>query len=639
MAQLFQSSKKYRSRGQALVEFLVASALAALIIPSLLTGLVSSRLGKAQTGQRLEATTIEKEIQDSLRNIRDTDWNAISTNGTFHPVPTSSSWSLSPGSTTIDGYTKSVVISDTFRDTNGVIVESGTIDPSTKKITISVSWNSPIPSLVTETIYLTRQKNLTHIDTTVSDFTNGTLSGSTVTNQSGGEVTLGAGGQGDWCNPNLTLTTLDLPKSGVANAISAIEGQVFAGTGDNASGVSFANVTISNTNPPIASINGTLDGYKTNDVFGETQYAYLATDSNSKEIIIVNLTTNPLTETGYFNAPGNGSGNSVTVSGSVGYMTSGNKLYSFDLSSKSGSRPQLGTVSLAGTGNRIKIIGNYIYVAIQSTTTQLQIIDVTNPRSLSIIGQAQLAALNGKDIFVNNTGTRAYIATEQSASHNEFFIIDVSTKNGNQPILGSYDSSGMNPKALTVVSGNKAIMVGTGGTEYQVINIINENSLTSCGSLNVDTGVNGIASVRENDGDTYSYIITGDASSELKIILGGPGGTYSNSGTFTSSVFDVNTSSVFNRFDVTQAIPNETSITYQIAGADAADGNCANATYTFIGPDGTSSTSFSSGSQIPFSISGVYKNPAKCFRYKASLLSSDSSSSPVMYDFTLNYSP
>ena len=134
MAQLFQSSKKYRSRGQALVEFLVASALAALIIPSLLTGLVSSRLGKAQTGQRLEATTIEKEIQDSLRNIRDTDWNAISTNGTFHPVPTSSSWSLSPGSTTIDGYTKSVVISDTFRDTNGVIVESGTIDPSTKKL-------------------------------------------------------------------------------------------------------------------------------------------------------------------------------------------------------------------------------------------------------------------------------------------------------------------------------------------------------------------------------------------------------------------------------------------------------------------------------------------------------------------------
>ena len=58
-----------------------------------------------------------------------------------------------------------------------------------------------------------------------------------------GEVVLGAtGGVGDWCQPTLAITALDLPKSGVANAISAIQGTLAAGTGENASGVSYANV-------------------------------------------------------------------------------------------------------------------------------------------------------------------------------------------------------------------------------------------------------------------------------------------------------------------------------------------------------------------------------------------------------------
>ena len=112
-------------------------------------------------------------------------------------------------------------------------------------------------------------------------------------------------------------------------------------------------MTISNANPPVAAIARTFDGFKTNGVFGETNYAYLATDNNSKEIEIVNLTTNPYSEAGYFNAPGNDEGDSVFVAGNVGYMTDENKLYTFELSSKTGSRGQLGSVNLAGDGKRL----------------------------------------------------------------------------------------------------------------------------------------------------------------------------------------------------------------------------------------------------------------------------------------------
>src|SRR3989344_7936651 len=92
------------------------------------------------------------------------------------------------------------------------------------------------------------------LQTPLADFDLGTKTGTTVTNVSGGEVTLGAGGHGDWCAPNLSIAALDLPKNGEANAVTAIEGRAFAGTGDNAAGESFVNINITNSDPPLASI-------------------------------------------------------------------------------------------------------------------------------------------------------------------------------------------------------------------------------------------------------------------------------------------------------------------------------------------------------------------------------------------------
>ncbi|MBI5613897.1 hypothetical protein HY947_03145 [Candidatus Gottesmanbacteria bacterium] len=637
--------KKYLTRGQALVEFLVASALAVLILPSLLTGLVSSRLGKAQTNQRLEATTLEKEAQDALRNIRDTSWSAISTNGTFHPTSSSSTWSLSPGSETVNGYTRSIIVADTYRDANGAIASSGTLDPSTKKITISVSWNTPVPSQASETLYLTRQKNLTYTQTTNIDFNAGTINKVTVTNVSGGEITLGSGGLADWCSPTLTLATLDLPKNGEANAISAIPGRIFAGTGENSSGVSFANINVTDTSPPTSQILGTFDGYKTNGVFDESNYAYLATDNNAKEVVIIDLTqqdpiTKKYSEVGYFNAPGNGLGKSVFVSGNIGFVTDANMLYTFDLSSKTGSRSQLGSKQLTANGTKVVINGSYAFVSIAGATQELQIVQFSSDgKTLTIVGSADVNGQAANDVSVNASGTRAYLATGADPSKKEFFIIDTSSKTGNRPVIGSYEANGMNPKAVAIATANKAILVGTGGEEYQVINLTNETAPVRCGGIQVNDGINGIASVIEGDGDVYSYIITEESEEELKIIQGGPGGTYTNAGTFTSSIFDAGAPSAFNRFDVTQAVPNQTSIAYQVAGADAVGGNCASAVFSFVGPDGTSNTSYTNSGQIPFSTSGAYKNPARCFRYKVSLSSSDPSASPILYDFAVNYSP
>lgn len=632
--------------GQALVELLVALAFASILLPGLITGLVASREGKAQNEQRLEATGLLREAQEALRVVRETSWSQVETNGTFHPQISDSSWQLTQGLENINGYTRSIVISDTERDSNGNIVPNGgTSDPSTKKAVISVSWNTPYPSLVTSTIYLTRFLNNTiFTQTTAADFNLGILSDTIVTNTNGGEVALGAGGGSDWCNPNLSITALDLPKSGVANAVTVIEGRAFAGTGENASGVSFANVTISNTNPPVAAITGTFDGYKTNGVFGEANYAYLATDNNFKEIVIIDLNqiiNGKYVETGYFNAPENKEAKSVYVTGDVGYAIVGNKLYTFDLSSKSGSRPQLGSVTLAYEGKKVYVVGNYAYAATESTTSQLQIIQVSNGgRTLSVVGQADVGNQEGKDLFVNSSETRAYLATGLSATEKEFFILDISSKTGDRPILGSYEANGMSPKGITVVTGNKAILVGTGGEEYQTIDIANETTPVRCGGLNINSGVNGVSSVLEQDGDVYSYVITGDASSELKIIEGGPGGQFATTGTFTSSAFDAGSTVAYNRIIPNIVEPLGTNLELQVAVASVADGTCINASYYFVGPDGTSNTFFTTSSAIPLLNNGQgYVNPGQCFKYKAFFSTTDPSAAPILNDVTVNYSP
>jgi type II secretory pathway pseudopilin PulG len=647
-------------QGQSLVEIMLVIALSAVLLPALLAGLFVTHGGKSQQIQRVEAIALMKEAQEVVRNVREAGWSNIATNGTYHPAISGNAWSLVSGSETINGFVRKIDISNVYRDTNGNIVTSGgVVDLSTKQVDITLSWGQPYATSLTTKIYLSRYLNSSALAQTLqSDFAVGSKSGTIVTNTNGGEVTLGAGGGADWCNPNLSITAMDLPKNGVANAVSAIEGKVFAGTGDNASGVSFADVSINNAKPPVSQIAGTYDGFKTNDVFGETNYAYLATDTNAKEIDIMDLTQKDLNgkyaEAGYFNAPGNGTGNSVYVSGNKGYMTDGATLYTFDLSSKSGSRPQLGSISLAGIGNRVVVIGSYAYVAVGSSTTQLQIIQVSSDgKTLAVVGQVSLPALAGKNVFVNSSATRAYVVTAQSATQKEFFVLDITTKSGDRSIVGSYDTNGMDPKGVTVVPGNRAIVVGFGGEEYQVVSIANETNPIHCGGLNIDTGVNGIASILESDGDAYSYIITGDATTELKIIEGGPGGQFAMTGTFESSTLVASSEAIFHRLDVTVNRPVQTDLTFQVAIAHALNGSCNGVAYTYVGPASNPlipdvNTSFgtatTSGTQVfsfalPEDNNGTgYENPGRCFRYKAFFSTTDASFAPIFYDASVVYS-
>lgn len=801
--------RKYNSRaGVSLIELLLAIGLAGALMPAILTGFVTSRQGKVQEQQRTQALTLLKETSQALRSVRERGWPAFAVNGTYHPVVNGGQWTLASGSETVNGDTRSVVISDIQRDSNGAIVSSGgTSDPSTKKVTITVSWTTPYNSSVSSTLYMTRYlNNLVYLQSTQADFNADTLTQISVTNTAGGEVQLGNNLKAKWCSPSFSTSTIDLPDgppvavAATASAVSvSIPNDVFVATSPYATSstkLAYLNVS-ANFDPPTTLLRGTFtldsaqysnasyvpsglgldNNFKTNDVryyksSSGKMYALLATNLPNKEVIAILIDdTNfqdPVNKIykywTFFNTrryqgntqstpnqdqtPFGYGGVSVAVLGNRGYLASGGFLYVFDLSnidSKSvssgldevGCRIELdgydcnpgsgtdrkysagetGTTWSSTTGaahadcsdgGNIELYANndifpvqvgsntYVYVAVGAgTNPEFNIANVTsvptsgtspriNNNSCGTIasgnsGWKRISSLDfnttsgteeaANSVFANSDGTRAYISSNGGIDGNgdgqddskQFYILNTSNKSspaflsgsGSGPTSGYYTGSTSNKemhprRSLTVLNGQRVVLVGTDAVsntndaeEYQVLNSSTESSPTYCAGINYDEGFNDLTSVTEADYDSFVYMVANTNEKQLKIIQGGPDGTYNSDGSLESSIYDMGYSATLNRYTATFTQPVSSTVRFQFAGADAVSGSCTGANYVYTGPDGTSGTYYTTAS-APLALKDTgsgYVNPARCFRYKVYMSTTDYNSTPVLSDMTVNYSP
>ena len=103
----------------------------------------------------------------------------------------------------------------------------------------------------------------------------------------------------------------------------------------------------------------------------------------------------------------------------------------------------------------------------------------------------------------------------------------------------------------------------------------------------------------------------------------------------------------FNRISASVTQPSAgTAVNLQFAAADPAGGSCSNATFSYVGPDGTSNTFYTSSDgatiagTVPFSNDGTgYENPSQCFRYRAEFTTQDPTLTPILSDVSISFSP
>lgn len=483
-----------------------------------------------------------------------------------------------------------------------------------------------------------------------------------VTNTSNGNLSLAQIADQDWCLPSFTAS-IDIIGSGIGKTIQAVPGRVLTGTTGDVS-ITLEKILITDTNPPTQNGISYWNAYDTNEVFGlpTDTYVYVATPNNNKPIVKVQ--TNPtFTEVAYFdnNPSGTGDGKTVYVVGNTGYVVVEGKLWNFNTTPNANNRMLAidpDGVALYGTnatGSRVWVIGNYAFVAAHDAPSNaFQVFNVSNPSNLTRTQSLNVNNRYAKDLFVNSSGTRAYMVTSDKSGkdpdgdgNGQLYIINTSTLPNPPTIIGSVGTGGMRPRGVVAVSNNKVIVAGRwapGWPEYQVFNVATEASPTLCGSINSGVDMTAVTAVQETDGDKYAYAMSKAISAELKIIKGGIGGQwhYASSGTYESQIFDLNTNVAINTISWTYTTPVGTSLKFKVAVAKAVAGSCAGANYVYVGPVKTDPNSYftTTPSAVPLDADGVgYENPGRCFRYKAFLATTNPSLTPVLNTFSFNYSP
>ncbi len=155
-----------RNRGAFLLELLIVIALLGIILGvSAQAVYVSMHSGKV-SGERDVAMGLASEALEAVRGVTDEKWhnifNLTKSTQAYYATITDSRWTIATGTatTTLNNslYTTSIIINNVSRDESTRLIDTGAnYDPSTQKVTVTVSWTGGDPVAISD--YFFRWKN------------------------------------------------------------------------------------------------------------------------------------------------------------------------------------------------------------------------------------------------------------------------------------------------------------------------------------------------------------------------------------------------------------------------------------------------------------------------------------------------
>lgn len=154
--------------GQIILEVVLGIGVAVFFIVGA-AGLAAVSLKAVDVAaKKTAALAFADSVMDEVKIARDASggWSKLLTSCTTaspcHTETSGGNWTIVAGTANdvTNFYTQKIVIDDGKRDVSGNLNDSGTInDPSTKKVTVTVSWGSPIIGTVSIAQYFTRFAN------------------------------------------------------------------------------------------------------------------------------------------------------------------------------------------------------------------------------------------------------------------------------------------------------------------------------------------------------------------------------------------------------------------------------------------------------------------------------------------------
>jgi prepilin-type N-terminal cleavage/methylation domain-containing protein len=132
--------------GFSLVELLVAISIAGIVLISMTQAVVVAVDTTERERHITEALHFAEEGIEAVRAMRNSSWSAniqpLTTGLTYYVVTSGDNWSLTntnPG-LLFGQYDRTIQFAEVFRDANDTISASGTSDPDSRKMTVTVGW-------------------------------------------------------------------------------------------------------------------------------------------------------------------------------------------------------------------------------------------------------------------------------------------------------------------------------------------------------------------------------------------------------------------------------------------------------------------------------------------------------------------
>jgi Tfp pilus assembly protein PilV len=373
--------KKITECGFTLLEAVLSSSLLALLVTGIIGAFIYGNQSAVSSATRSKANLLAEEGLEAVRNIRDSAFaNLI--DGVYGLSFNGNQWNLVLGSEAIGIFTRLITISS--------------IDSNTKLVTSQVTWNqsNQIAGNVNYTTELTNW--MAETSPPEPTWANPGIDGRV--NLSGSQDGLKVDFSGDY------IFFLTEENNGEINAVNA-----------------------QNTSTPVLSQTVGLAGSKPRNIDISGNYAYISTQSNNNELLVIDISIpeNP-TIASTLNLPGGADANGIYVVGERAYLTRKNSSEDefFIINISTPNIPALiSSLNIAATLNEVYTIDGYAYIASESNSQELLVVDITNEATPRLIGSFNLS---GDQNAITITGQNDLLYVGQGGN---LHIFDISVRN------------------------------------------------------------------------------------------------------------------------------------------------------------------------------------------------------------------
>lgn len=619
---VWTTKNRLHKKAFSLVEILLAIFVFTLFSTAVVYLSLDTASRATQVEIKNEALLYAEEGMEAVRNIRDRNYLDLVA-GSYGLSFAADTWSFVAAPETIDAYyQRTVLIEDVYRDGAGDIAASGTLDPETKKITVSVTWNwkGLIPKTTVLSTYFSNWTGDEWMQTTCTEFTGGTYvdtesqaSAAPPADNCAVELLYVEGSSDFFCSMEAGSHGTDVVVDG---------GYLYFTTGNTNDGLMIADVaTLTDCTAEEIEVEEVDIGGKGRYLVKSGNYLYIGVQSSSKGLAVVDV-SDPANPSLVKQVNVGGYGNQPLVSGTTLFMgveKSSNSFVSYDISTPS-NPTSLGSYNPGSATRTVEVSGNYAYIGVDNSASTLRVVDITNPAWLSYVTSLNLSA---KAYALEYYSSVLYVGTDGSSS-----LKIVNLSNPLSPSLTTAMDLGGKVQDLKVESGYLYAPLDITNNSLAVLNVSTPLSPSVTYYADLTGKGTGVDSTVDN------VFLTIDTANEGLVVRDTTSVELASPGTFTSSALDTgSTDTRYNFIEWEAIVPPTGSVTFQIRTASTLGGLSS---ATWVGSDGTNGTSYS------VSPTAIVLDPGTTGNRYVQIqmtMTSDGVSTPVVESFSLNYNP